>query len=102
MHIEDSLAIEIGNMNNVTHEQQLAWNTTKNSKFLFSRKISLKYKNYRDDLLILSKSLFIKEKLIFLIQLSKTGMKINIKIHYKDKHQWENYANIIPQFKFNK
>lgn len=79
MHIEDSLAIEIGNMNNVTHEQQLVWNTTQNSEFLFSRKISLKYKNNRDDLLILSKSLFIKEKLIFLIQFSKTGMKINIK-----------------------
>lgn len=81
MHIEDSFSIKMGNMSNTAHEQQLVWNTTHNSEFLYSRKRSLNHKNYREELLIQPKNPFLKEKIIFLIQLSKTGMNINIKIH---------------------
>lgn len=83
MHIKDFFATEMGNMNIFAHEQQLVWNTTHNSEFLFSRKRSSNYKNYRKELLIWPKSPLYKRKtsLAYSASQNKTRMKINITIH---------------------
>lgn len=80
MHVENSFSIKIGNMSNI------AWATAcleYHTQFwipLFKKKKSELQELQREPTDI-TKSLFIKEKLIFPIQLSKIGMKIKIKIH---------------------